>query len=892
MIPPSRLCALFAFCIFGVSAVFSRTINIDFSRDETGPLGGPADALHTGTGPAPDTGTIWNDYSIPMTGVGNTIPAGYVRSDLTDSAGATTTVDVAMTSGWYRAFNTNTPAWNDLQQEWVFVDGGNMATLTVSGLDTAHVYDFYFIGSGNSSTSVTRFTIGATSKVANGTLGDGTTWTEGTHHTVIKNVTPDASGNVTVNVQSTGTANGILGAMQIVSSEPPAPAVNFLYANSVATTGGELDVFHSPSNLMNNRFTSPQDVIDATLLYPSQGNNHASTDPAPAAFDLIFEFNTTTDVNGIHVWNFVYRTGTTGSSAEGVNAYELTFHSAPNGGGNTIGTVVQGTLARAAVNAQNRAQSIFFPIAYAGVRSVVMKVSSNHGGSLTGMSEFAFNAVASPPPATAIQSFTSSAPFVQTPAKMTLDWEVSGNVVLLEIQPDIGDVRGRTQNGKGSIEIPHLIGEKTYTLTLNGAIKETLSVVGLPAKNKVHLYLLIGQSNMQGAGAPFNASADAPHPRVVKFGSHDGMEKIFVKGSHSLVVLGTTNTGVGLGIEFGKTLLASQSDPEVVIGIVNHALGSTAIQWWAPDVGLPAANWPNRTGEKLYNDAIIRIHDAKQFGVLKGVLWHQGEYNSIGASNPDKNPPAEPQLYASRLRALVDNLRFSFGDRSLPVVCGKLVKEYKDSGGNIQPYNVLTDRGPVEAALGDLPNQRTNTACVDNSGVYGRSDQAIHFDSASQRELGKRYANAMNTLRADAFRLYLGGFYTPAEMNDPAISSPQNDNDRDGSNNFLEFAFLSDPSRGASVPRMSTEAITIPEEGKFLSITYRQRTDDDAPSYVAEVSSNLSAWANNGGGTSVTTAVGLPIDNGDGTATVMVRDRTAITPETPFRFMRLSVTGN
>jgi hypothetical protein len=37
-------------------------------------------------------------------------------------------------------------------------------------------------------------------------------------------------------------------------------------------------------------------------------------------------------------------------------------------------------------------------------------------------------------------------------------------------------------------------------------------------------------------------------------------------------------------LEFAKTMLASNADPDVVIGLINHAKGTTAIQWWAPGV--------------------------------------------------------------------------------------------------------------------------------------------------------------------------------------------------------------------------------------------------------------------------------------------------------------------
>jgi hypothetical protein len=124
-----------------------------------------------------------------------------------------------------------------------------------------------------------------------------------------------------------------------------------------------------------------------------------------------------------------------------------------------------------------------------------------------------------------------------------------------------------------------------------------------------------------------------------------------------------------------------------------------------------------------------RATNAAAYGVIKGVLWHQGEYNA----NSNSNPSPEPNLYAPRLQALVDNLRRDLGVPGLPFVCGKLVPGYNFTG----------DPATVEAALADLPNQRFNTDCVDNAGLTPRPDQLIHFDAASQRELGRRYAAKM-----------------------------------------------------------------------------------------------------------------------------------------------------
>jgi hypothetical protein len=119
------------------------------------------------------------------------------------------------------------------------------------------------------------------------------------------------------------------------------------------------------------------------------------------------------------------------------------------------------------------------------------------------------------------------------------------------------------------------------------------------------------------------------------------------------------------------------------------------------------------------------------------VLWHQGEYNS---NTNNTNPSAEPELYASHLAALVDNLRRDLRLPGLPFVCGKLVPTWTNASGTVFTVTTLHRRDLVEAALQDLPNRKFNTACVDNSGLTGHEDEVIHFNAVSQRELGRRYA--------------------------------------------------------------------------------------------------------------------------------------------------------
>jgi hypothetical protein len=868
------------------------TVNADFSRDivnGTNPGTNPAPALYAGTGPAPDAGTLWNDLQIPLAATGdsgaNSIVHPLQFDDLVGSDGTPTAIDIRLESGFSAAFNSTAALSSSvasLQNDRVFAGLGNPATLKIRGLDPARKYSVFLIGSADFSTA---FTINGVIKTAAGTTYDGA-WTEGGEHVSFTGLSPTPAGEITIGIQDGSTpvdSFGVLAGLQI--AEIP---VNFLYPSAVTSTGGQFSASYPPSNLMNGGFTGPANTISTVTDYLAANNNYATASGTTANFNLTFNFAASSQIGAMHVWNYTYRNGTGGATAynNGVNSYTLTFYDGPGATGSVVGPVHTGNLVRAQFNALNSAQTVYFPAPYANVRSVVMRVLSNFGVStFTGLNELAFDGGtggATP----SISSFTASAPFVQRPATPTLQWSVTGEVTSLVISPGIGDVTALTSSGSGSIPVSPL-GEQTYTLTLNGSIQQSVSVVGLPPREKLHLYLLIGQSNMQGAGAPYSASLDAPDPRVIKFGSRNGMEKLWVKGSHNLTSLTTTNSGTGMGIEFGKSVLAAQSDPEVVVGIINHAIGSSAIQWWAPGViNNKQVNPVTGQNHKLYDEAVERVTDASEHGILKGVLWHQGEYNSGSNTDPDSDPAG----YAARLQALVSNLRASFGNPALPFVCGKFVPAtWTYADGSPGAFTGLPFRATVEAALSDLPNHRSNTFCVDNNGLRGRSDQLIHFDAYSQRLLGQRYAAAINGFYADPHLLYLGGFFTPTQLAQPQFTDPAGDIDGDGLASWLEFAFGTDPSKPQAGSPVTLSTVSVPGEGSYPALTFRRRTGTGAPAYLVQASDNLGTWTSNTEGQPpVTVTVGSPVVHGDGFETVTVRHVLPVSAAAK-RFLRVKV---
>jgi hypothetical protein len=119
-------------------------------------------------------------------------------------------------------------------------------------------------------------------------------------------------------------------------------------------------------------------------------------------------------------------------------------------------------------------------------------------------------------------------------------------------------------------------------------------------------------------------------------------------------------------------------------------------------------------------------------GVLKGVLWHQGE----GDSNEDN-----AELYEDRLVALIDTLRAELDVPEAPFIVGTLGDFIHPEPVNGETKRVYPSQ-IVNEALRHISQRVKYAACVESTGLVPMGDN-VHFSSASARELGRRYAEAM-----------------------------------------------------------------------------------------------------------------------------------------------------
>lgn len=232
----------------------------------------------------------------------------------------------------------------------------------------------------------------------------------------------------------------------------------------------------------------------------------------------------------------------------------------------------------------------------------------------------------------------------------------------------------------------------------------------LPAKDKFHLFLLVGQSNMAGRGV-VEAQDVVVNPRVLML-SKEGKWVPAVDPMH----FDKAAAGVGLGKTFGQII--AEANPGVTIGLIPCAVGGSPIDTWKPGVFYPA------TKSHPWDDMVKRVELALAAGTLKGILWHQGESDSQAGL---------AETYAAKLQDLVKRLRELVKAPEVPFIAGQM-GVFDEAPWS--PEKVLVDK-----AHRDLPKEVPHTAFVTAEGLHHKGDK-VHFDSAAYRELGKRYAAA------------------------------------------------------------------------------------------------------------------------------------------------------
>lgn len=247
--------------------------------------------------------------------------------------------------------------------------------------------------------------------------------------------------------------------------------------------------------------------------------------------------------------------------------------------------------------------------------------------------------------------------------------------------------------------------------------------------NKFHIYLCLGQSNMEGS-APFEPQDTTVDPRFQVMEAVDcpNLGRVMGNWYPARPPLCRCHSGLTPADYFGRTLVANLP-ADIRVGVINVSVAGCKIELYDKDSCLSyiasAPDWlKNMAGEyggNPYARLVEMARLARKDGVIKGILLHQGESNTNDTTWP------------SKVRKMYDNLLKDIGlePGSIPLLAGELV--HADQGGVCASMNRI---------IATLPQVIPQASVIPSDGCTAAPDH-LHFNAAGYRLLGARYAGRM-----------------------------------------------------------------------------------------------------------------------------------------------------
>jgi len=252
------------------------------------------------------------------------------------------------------------------------------------------------------------------------------------------------------------------------------------------------------------------------------------------------------------------------------------------------------------------------------------------------------------------------------------------------------------------------------------AVTKTLAA----ADPNFHIYLGFGQSNMYGAG-PIEEPELTVDPRfqmlsTVTCGDHE-----LGQWYDAIPPLSSCAAGVGPVDYFGRTLV--EEIPEIRVGAVVVAIPGCDIQLFEKNnyMNYVPPDWMidliKESGNNPYARLVNMAKLAQQYGVIKGILLHQGETN-----NGQEDWPL-------RVKAIYDDLieDLNLNPEETPLLVGEVVQESEN--GTCSLHNTVIQK---------IPEVIPNSYVISSEGLKQQGD-GFHFTTEAYRTFGKRFADVM-----------------------------------------------------------------------------------------------------------------------------------------------------
>ncbi len=340
-------------------------------------------------------------------------------------------------------------------------------------------------------------------------------------------------------------------------------------------------------------------------------------------------------------------------------------------------------------------------------------------------------------------------------------------------------------------DLPILPHERSFLVKATDGVEtaSTIVTINIEPVNAPDVYLLAGQSNMIGFSGDatkqaFEGGPDAPNTQIVQLNVTKNLDfdteneaAIFTEendftdlNSNIIVdnpivvaedplhvpldpnnVSGKDLSYIGLGLSFAKAALPNTSQNIVLVPAAwsgsafcdneNGPLG----QWNAqPTTDDALGNtW-------LFDRAVERTNMALEQtgGILRGILWHQGESDANSACANSYLPNLERLAKELRLQ-INEDVRggdFRRDDSNIPFILGTMSRGF-DENGDFSVFH--PDKQTIDDAHKLLPGRVDHAQIViaddltPANGYPCGNTSCIHYGPAALRELGRRYYSAL-----------------------------------------------------------------------------------------------------------------------------------------------------
>lgn len=275
------------------------------------------------------------------------------------------------------------------------------------------------------------------------------------------------------------------------------------------------------------------------------------------------------------------------------------------------------------------------------------------------------------------------------------------------------------------------------------------------------VYFMGGQSNMEGFGFNKDLPPNLQKPMKDVYiyhgsaapdgdatGGNGQWETLRPGHGFDFKSNGVTNQpGERFGSELTFAARLQELYPNEKIAVIKYARGGSSLD------SLAAAEWgcwePDMKGKDGINQydlflktlaAALDTRDIDGDGrpdrlVPAGIVWMQGEADAAFTE-------AIAQGYQAKLKRMMELVRAALRRDDLPVIIGKISDSNKGENGKVWKFG-----STVQQAQEDFVRQDGFAAIVRSTSGYGYSD-IFHYKSAGYLDLGKKFAEAVQQIRA------------------------------------------------------------------------------------------------------------------------------------------------